>query len=202
MNYTTPAPRNAFKLAFSTILGTFVLALGGCSDDEEADPGSANPEPAVAEAELDRALADAPPRLAAVYERANEIVDGGVEAFETQLAELEGIPVVVNKWASWCGPCRFEFPFFQSQVARVGARVAFLGVDSDDDRDAAETFLTELPLPYPSFSDPDSEIADLLDAREFPSTTFYDSSGEIAYVRRGGYASEDELAADIDEWAR
>ena len=83
-----------------------------------------------------------------------------------------------------------------------GSDVAFLGVDTDDSVDAAETFLSELPLPYPSFSDPDSEIADELGLREFPSTVFYDSSGEIAYVRRGGYGSEDELAADIEKYAQ
>ena len=85
----------------------------------------------------------------------------------------------------------------------AASKVAFLGVDSDDSDDAAETFLEELPLPYPSFSDPDQEIAELLDAREFPAATaFYDSDGELAYVHRGGYPAEADLAADIDRYAR
>ena len=47
--------------------------------------------------------------------------------------------MVVNKWASWCGPCRAEFPFFQSQSVKRGKRIAFLGVDgNDNDADAAE----------------------------------------------------------------
>jgi cytochrome c biogenesis protein CcmG/thiol:disulfide interchange protein DsbE len=125
-----------------------------------------------------------------------------VDAFESQLADLRGYPVVVNKWASWCGPCRFEFPFFQAQAAERGEEVAFLGVDSDDDPAAAATFLEELPLPYPSFSDPDQEIARLFDAREFPATAFYDSDGELVHTRLGGYGSEAELAADIERYAR
>ena len=73
---------------------------------------------------------------------------------------LRGYPVVVNVWASWCGPCRFEFPHFQRAAAAYGKRVAFLGIDSQDSDDAAATFLREEPVPYPSYTDPDEEIAD------------------------------------------
>jgi cytochrome c biogenesis protein CcmG, thiol:disulfide interchange protein DsbE len=110
---------------------------------------------------------------------------------------------VVNKWASWCGPCRFEFPHFQELAAERGGEVAFLGVNSKDSADAARTFLEQLPVPYPSYTDPDHEIGDLLEgAREFPATGFYDSSGELVYVRRGAYASKEDLAADIGRYAR
>ena len=175
------------------------IAFGACGGGD--DEGAGNPESRAADYEA--ALADAPPALAALYDRGDELLDGGVEAFEAQLAELEGHPVVVNKWASWCGPCRFEFPFFQSQAAELGERVAFLGIDSEDSEDAARTFLEELPLPYPSFNDPDSEIARSIDAaREFPATVFFDSRGELVYVHRGGYASEEDLAAEIERYAR
>jgi cytochrome c biogenesis protein CcmG, thiol:disulfide interchange protein DsbE len=186
----------------TTILATLVLGLGACSDSEDdVDPGSANPESAAPD--YDKALADAPKPLAELYARGDALLAGGAEAFEAQLADLRGHPVVVNKWASWCGPCRFEFPFFQSQAAERGDEVAFIGVDSNDSEDAARTFLDEFPLPYPSFSDPDQEIAELIGAgREFPSTAFFDGEGEPTYLRRGGYASEEELAADIERYAR
>jgi thiol-disulfide isomerase/thioredoxin len=136
-------------------------------------------------------------------DQANELLDGGTTAFEARLGELRGHPVVVNKWASWCGPCRFEFPFFQELAAERGDEIAFLGVDSDDSDDAARTFLEELPLPYPSYSDPDEEIARSLDAeREFPATVFIDSNGERVFVHRGAYASEKDLTADIERYAR
>jgi thiol-disulfide isomerase/thioredoxin len=180
--------------AAALILG----ACGGSADD--VDPGSANPDSAAAD--YTAALAGAPKPLADLYADGDVLLEGGTEAFEAQLAELRGHPVVVNKWASWCGPCRFEFPFFQSQAAKRGDEVAFIGVDSDDSADAADTFLEEFPLPYPSFSDPDQEIAELIGAeREFPATAFYDAAGEVQYVRRGGYASEQELAADLDRYA-
>src|SRR5205807_7873760 len=70
--------------------------------------------------------------------RQNDLLDGGVSAFKRQLVALRGHPVVVNQWASWCGPCKFEFPFFQRLAEEYHGQVAFLGVDSQDNRgDAA-----------------------------------------------------------------
>jgi cytochrome c biogenesis protein CcmG, thiol:disulfide interchange protein DsbE len=126
-----------------------------------------------------------------------------VDAFEQRLADLRGYPVVVNKWASWCGPCREEMPWFQRLSARLGKRIAFLGVDTQDSSDAAQGFLREYPLPYPSYSDPSEEIAEAMEATiGFPATAFYDSSGELAHVQEGQYASIDALTADIEHYAR
>jgi cytochrome c biogenesis protein CcmG/thiol:disulfide interchange protein DsbE len=185
-------------LAVAAVAGLAVWAFA--SREEEGDPGAANPVSAATD--YDEALADAPPPLAKLYAQGDALLDGGPEAFERQLAELEGYPVVVNKWASWCGPCRFEFPFFQQLAAERGDRVAFLGVDAEDAPAAAETFLEEFPLPYPSFSDPDDQIGRLFKGFYFPSTAFYDSSGELVHTRPGPYESAGELAADIDRYAR
>ena len=173
-----------------------MLTLAACGGD---DGGGAAAQPPDFEA----ALKGAPPELAAIHEQENELLPGGTEAFEARLRELRGTPVVVNKWASWCGPCRAEFPYFQSQAARHGKDVAFLGVNSNDGEDSARDFLAEFPVPYPSYLDPKLEIAALIDAAvEFPATAFYDSKGVLAYVRRGGYDGEDALAADIERYAR
>lgn len=150
-----------------------------------------------------RALAGAPKPLAHLYEQAGRLLPGGVEAYERRLAGLRGHPVVVNKWASWCGPCREEFPWLQELSARLGKRIAFVGVNSNDSSAAARTFLRELPVPYPSYSDPDQEIASAIKATVgFPGTAFYDSSGRLAYVRQGQYPSESDLEADIRRYAR
>ena len=151
-----------------------------------ADPSSTEARPG---ARRPRRSRPSPGRARRALRQGGELLEGGVRAYERPLEELRGLPVVVNKWASWCGPCRAEFPFFQRQAAKRGERVAFVGVDANDAPDAARTFLEDFPIPYPSFSDPDEEIAELLDgAREFPATAFYDSDGELVYVKRGGYA--------------
>jgi thiol-disulfide isomerase/thioredoxin len=180
------------------VLALFAAFAGGTV----AACGSEDPESAATPADYERALADAPPPLARLYSHPGELFDGGPAAFERTLRGLRGHPVVVNKWASWCGPCRFEFPFFQKQVTKQGTRVAFLAVDAEDAKEEARKFLAEFPVPYPSFFDPRSKIAELLDLeRNFPTTTFYDREGELVYTKPGGYASEAALADDIREYA-
>jgi cytochrome c biogenesis protein CcmG, thiol:disulfide interchange protein DsbE len=130
-------------------------------------------------------------------------IDGGRDAFEKRIASERGKPVVVNKWASWCAPCRFEFPFFQSQERKRSGDVVFLGVNSNDNRGDAEDFLAEYPVRFPHFEDPNLEVAASFNAvQAFPATAFYDSKGELAYVHQGGYPTEDKLADDIERYAR
>ena len=170
------------------------FALAGCGSSE-GDLGGAPPD-------YERALAGSPPRLAALHRQANELLPGGVEAFESRVEALRGHPVVVNVWASWCGPCRFEFPSFQRLSAKYGKRVAFLGVDSQDNEDAARTFLEEEPVPYPSYSDPDEEIKHSLGAGfGLPDTAFYDRDGDLCHLKQGPYTEHADLEEDLRRFA-
>jgi cytochrome c biogenesis protein CcmG, thiol:disulfide interchange protein DsbE len=127
---------------------------------------------------------------------------GGRDAFEAYI-EKQGKPVIVNKWASWCGPCRSEFPFFESQAKKRRGEVAFVGVNSQDNRGDARKFLAEHPVPYRHFEDPQQDIAASFNGVQgFPVTAFYGADGEREFVHYGGYASEAELAEDIDRYAR
>lgn len=192
----SPTPRS-LAFALLALLAAAVLGLAACGSGEDVDPGSAEDAP-----DYSRALEAAPPELARLYEPGGTVLDGGRAAFERELARLEGRPIVVNKWASWCGPCRQEFPYLQRQAAEHADEVAFVGINANDSTDAATTFLRDHPIPYPSFSDPDEELARSIDAGlEFPSTVFIGADGEVAHVRRGAYASADELAADVDRYA-
>jgi cytochrome c biogenesis protein CcmG, thiol:disulfide interchange protein DsbE len=171
-------------------------AVAACGSGDDVDPGNAADAP-----DFSAAVAAAPGPLAELYANGDALLDGGVEGYEAQLAELEGYPVVVNKWASWCGPCREEFPYLQQQAADRADEIAFLGINSEDSTDAATTFLRDHPLPYPSFADSDGKIAASIDALEFPATAFYDADGELTYLHRGVYASEEDLSADIERHA-
>ena len=179
-----------------------VAAVIGVSQAPDSADGGSDPESAASERDFQAALAGAPPKLAAIYEQGDALLEGGVGALRRQLAALEGTPAVVNAWASWCGPCRFEFPHFQRQALEHGKRVAFLGVDVEDSVEAAEDFLEDLPLPFPSFIDAEGEIRELWKSRGLPATAFYDSSGELVYLRDGPYRTEAELEADIRRYAR
>jgi cytochrome c biogenesis protein CcmG/thiol:disulfide interchange protein DsbE len=143
-------------------------------------------------------LSEAPPPLAALYEQQNLVLPGGAEAYEKQIAALRGHPVVVNFWASWCGPCRFEFPILQKLSARYGKRAAFLGVDGEDSEANATEFLEEDPVPYPSYSDPHSDIKQsVVRSRGFPDTAYYDRDGNICFLKLGQYSDENDMEADI-----
>ena len=128
---------------------------------------------------------------------------GGVDAFQKKIEQERGKPVVVNKWASWCGPCRLEFPYFRDQAEKRKGKVVFFGVNSNDNRGDAEDFLKQEPVPFKHFEDPKLEIAASFNAvQAFPSTAFYDSKGKLAFVHQGPYTSEKDLSAAIDRYAR
>ena len=124
-----------------------VVVIGLAQAGEET--GSREEPQAFDLAQAKRDLAGAPAPLAALHEQSAAILTGGVEAFEKRLQQLRGTPVVINKWASWCGPCRAEFPVFQQVAADRGKTIAFLGVNGTDKRPAAERFLAERPVPVP-----------------------------------------------------
>jgi cytochrome c biogenesis protein CcmG/thiol:disulfide interchange protein DsbE len=176
-------------------LAASVAACGGS--------GAGNPDSRLSSGQATQPLQGGPPALTRIRAQGNQLLEGGTDAFDQRLRELTGIPVVVNKWASWCGPCRLEFPWFQSLAERRGGRVAFLGVNSNDSDGAAKQFLSELPLPYPSYSDPDLKIAQQLGGppQAFPTTTFYDRSGRQVYSHPGVYRDESDLIADVNRYA-
>jgi thiol-disulfide isomerase/thioredoxin len=181
------------KLTIGLLLA--VVLASGCGTATEGDYGGRHPDYA-------RALAGSPAPLAALHRQANQLLGGGADAYEARIAALHGYPVVVNVWASWCGPCRFEFPTLQQLSAAYGKRVAFLGVDSQDSDDAAKTFLGEDPVPYPSYSDPDQDIKRAIGATlGLPDTAFYDRGGNLVYLKQGPYTDHAELRADVRRYA-
>lgn len=150
----------------------------------------------------EKAFADAPPPIRGLYEQRNILLTGGQDAFDARMEQLRGHPVVVNKWASWCGPCRIEFPIFRDAAIEAADEIAFLGLDTNDNSGDARTFLEQEPVPYPSYVDPEGDIARKLKApAAFPATAFYDRNGKLAYTHQGPYDSVGELLRDARKYA-
>jgi cytochrome c biogenesis protein CcmG, thiol:disulfide interchange protein DsbE len=187
--------RALMLLAAAALVAVLVVGLtqaGGSGGPEKSEQG-------FDLAEAKRELAGAPGPLAGLHRQANELLPGGPEAFDARLRELRGHPVVINKWASWCGPCRAEFPIFQQLATKRGKEIGFVGVDARDKRPAAERFSARYPVPYPSYEDPDESIARALKApSNFPVTLFVDARGRTVFTHQGGYRSAADLEADID----
>jgi thiol-disulfide isomerase/thioredoxin len=166
---------------------------------------SSPPSSAPSKQKVAKELAGSPAPLAKLHRQANQLLDGGRDAYERRLASLRGHPVVVNKWGSWCAPCRGEFPVLQRVALKLGRRVAFLGIDSQDNDGNARKFLADYPVTYPSYRDPDLKIAISIKgapAQAFPTTVFYDRRGRLVYPHPGPYKSDADLIADIRRYAR
>ncbi|HYP23836.1 MAG TPA: TlpA disulfide reductase family protein, partial [Actinomycetota bacterium] len=101
--------------------------------------------------------------------------------------ELEGSPVVLNFWASWCGPCRDEAPAFQDAWERYDPEgVRFVGVNVCDLEPEAKKFVREFEIGYDVVRDPDQELADALGIEcRLPQTFFVAPSGEFAATSEG-----------------
>ena len=121
---------------------------------------------------------------------ADELPAFDLATYEQLLAELEGTPVLVNIWASWCGPCRDEAPHLAAAHAEFGDRVQFLGVDILDERGSAREFMREYGWTYPSVFDGSGSIRDGLGLLGQPATLFYDASGELVKTWSGPLTEE------------
>ncbi len=187
-------------IAVAALAVTAAVVIGIVQAGETKGTSGTAPEP-LTRAQVSRPLAGAPPELAALRRRVNELVAGGAQALDRQLRALLGHPVVVNVWASWCDPCVHELPFLQRQAVERGAQVAFLGVNSGDNSADARKMSARFPMPYPSFVDPRQNVVGRYRAVGLPATAFYDARGKLVVVHQGGYTSEAALAADIDRYA-
>jgi cytochrome c biogenesis protein CcmG/thiol:disulfide interchange protein DsbE len=119
--------------------------------------------------------------------------------FERLLAQLEGTPVIVNFWGSWCAPCRQEAPDLAKAARTYGDRIQFLGIDILDDRAGARAFIEEYGWTYPSLFDPGGSIRDELGLLGQPVTIFYAADGErIQELTWTGVLPPDELRAGIE----
>ena len=192
------------KRVLPWVIGVVVLTAVVAIGLAQAGGDETGPAAQAAPFDLEQAkqeLAGAPAPLAKLHDQASEILEGGVPAFERRMAELKGHPVVINKWASWCNPCRAEFPAFQQLATQRGKDVAFLGLNAGDSEDPARRFLSQYPVPFPSYEDPDEKIARQLKApANYPITLFVDAKGRTAFIHQGGYTSAQDLAADVDRY--
>lgn len=110
-----------------------------------------------------------------------------------QLADLKGKVVMINFWASWCGPCRQEMPFLDEMYKDFHrAGFVLLGVNLDQNTAAAEKFLADVPVTFPVLMDPKGDVAKLYNNRAMPSSFFVDREGQLAYLHMGYRPGEEE----------
>jgi cytochrome c biogenesis protein CcmG, thiol:disulfide interchange protein DsbE len=182
-------------VALLVLLAIGLVQLAGSS-------GAPAPPSKLTLGEMRARLASSPAPLAALHAQAGALLPGGLAAIRARLAALRGHPVVINKWASWCAPCRSEFGVFQRASVAQGREVAFIGIDSGDTSQAdAVAFLRSFPVSYPSYYDQSGEAGvAITDSTFTPVTVFYDGGGR-EYIRQGPYLSQAKLERDVRRYA-
>ena len=111
---------------------------------------------------------------------------------DVSLAQYKGQVVMLNFWASWCGPCRQEMPLLES-IYRKYNKMGFtmIGVNVEPDSNAANDWLKATPVSFPILYDRDSKVSKLYDVSGMPSTVIIDRTGKLRVLHRG-YKPGDE----------
>lgn len=108
------------------------------------------------------------------------------------LSQYKGQVVMINFWATWCGPCRQEMPLLDAMYKKYkGMGFTLIGVNVEPDSKAAEKFLQTLPVSFPVAFDADSKVSKLYNVQGMPSTVIVDRKGN-ARVLHKGYRPGDE----------
>ena len=110
-----------------------------------------------------------------------------------KLSEFEGKPVVLNFWASWCGPCKSEMPDFEEAYQKYGEKVHFLMVNCTGGRetlDSAKAFIEENSYTFPVYFDTTYEAASTYGASSIPMTFFIDANGDLVTYGMGALSAE------------
>ena len=108
-----------------------------------------------------------------------------IEGEMVSLSDFRGKAVLVNFWATWCGPCRVEMPAIQSRFEAHSDNLVVLAVDNNEPQPAVAAFFDELQLTFPGLLDPGGEIQELYRVRGYPSSYFLDPDGVVRVVHIG-----------------
>ena len=111
---------------------------------------------------------------------------------DVSLAQYKGNVVMINFWASWCGPCRQEMPLLETIYKKYNKMgFTMLGVNVEPDSNAANDWLKATPVSFPILYDRDSKVSKLYDVAGMPSTVIIDRGGKVRVLHRG-YKPGDE----------
>jgi peroxiredoxin len=120
--------------------------------------------------------------------------DGGT----LRLSELRGQVVMINFWATWCGPCRQEMPLLEQLHAKYEPLgFTLLGVNVEPDSAPAAEFLKRVPVTFPILFDRESKVSEQFGVEAMPSTVLIDREGRVRHVHRGYKPGDESTYADL-----
>lgn len=140
-----------------TVVLLFFVLMGFVSGPFAATPGEVMVGESLREARLD-----------------------GLLGSTAKLSDFRGKPLVVNIWASWCGPCRAEMGSLERLARKHGGKqFNVIGISTDDDRIAAQGFLWFAKISFPNYIDHDQVLENMLGANKIPLTVLVNAEGRV-----------------------
>jgi thiol-disulfide isomerase/thioredoxin len=142
-----------------------------------------------------------------VYSCSNEGSAGGpapsirVEALSkegqwTEASNFKGKVLVLDFWATWCGPCRESMPYIQAMYDRLKPKgLEVIGITTEERR-AVDKYFAAKPIPYPIYLDEDMSANKAFNVKQLPTVVVLDREGNVAFV---GHPEDAEMAAAVDK---
>lgn len=119
---------------------------------------------------------------------------------QVSLADFAGKVVVLDFWASWCGPCRQQAEILEEMVPSLGQKVVFLGINVGEDKNTVDRYVRRSPFPYPTLLDPTQQVASLYGAAGLPTLVVIGPEGDVVF-HNVGVTSASRLAQAIQQAA-
>ncbi|MEZ4372964.1 MAG: TlpA disulfide reductase family protein [Polyangiaceae bacterium] len=127
-----------------------------------------------------------------------EVIHEGDEGSRIRLSNLKGKPVLLDFWASWCGPCRMQAPIVDQIAREYGEQLHVVGVDTGDALEPAQVFAKQAKLSYPCVFDPDGAAAKSYGVSTLPTLVLIDKEGSVRLVR-SSVMQRDALKEAVDQ---
>ena len=201
---TSSATVWGMKRAVAWIAGVGILTLALVIGLSQAGSDQPRPRPSAPTtcSRRCRSSTGAPPELAALHTQANQLLDGGLKAFNARMDTLKGTPIVINKWASWCRPCLAEFPIFQQVATERGKRGRVRRRQRQRQHEPGE----EVPRPAPRAvpvlrRSRRGDRAGHQGREELPHHHVREPGGRGHVIQQGTYRDKAALEADIERYA-
>jgi thiol-disulfide isomerase/thioredoxin len=171
--------------------------LSACSSGSDGAAAAATPDSRLKDA--DTAL-PACPQQPEGSAPAGELSDVALPCFTGGTVDFgrpQGVPTVVNLWASWCTPCREELPLFQQLATAAGDRLRVVGVVSKDGIGQGASFAQDAGITFPTAFDDDGHVMAGLGLRDLPHTVLIGADGSVAAVQITPFSSLQELESVV-----
>jgi len=113
------------------------------------------------------------------------------------LKDLKGKVVMINFWATWCGPCRQEMPLLEQMHKKYGPMgFTMVGINVEEDSSGAEAWLAKTPVSFPILFDRQNAVSKLYNVSGMPSSVLIDRKGQVRYLHRGYKAGDENIYLD------